>query len=96
MCVINYLVSFEELARTTEPGSAEPARASGGLKGRAGPVRARSVPVRRMPPCPREVDSIGIRWRGEVLSGRLSLREASARLREPDQAAEILRRALGK
>jgi len=31
MCVINYLVSFEELARTTEPGSAEPARASGGL-----------------------------------------------------------------
>ena len=37
---LNLLTPFEELARTTEPGSAEPAHVSGGLEGRAGPVWA--------------------------------------------------------
>ena len=30
----------------------------------------------RMPLCPRGIDSIGIRWSGEVVQGGLSVREA--------------------
>ena len=46
-------------------------------------------------PRPRGGDSLGIRGSGEVLSGKMSLREAMVRPRVRREAPETLKRPLG-
>ena len=53
------------------------------------------TPGLRMPLCREGVDSLGIKWLGEVLNGKLSVPEAITLARVPRELPETIRRPLG-